>query len=194
VQREDGVARNQRLTATTAVVLIVLLALEGVTILAIEPLLSWHIVVGLLLIPPVALKLAATGYRMLRYYRRSPAYALRGAPPLLLRALAPVVVASTVAVFTTGVALLLAGPDHERLVGLHKLSFVVWLAATGPHVLAHLSKLPRLVLAPGLVRRVALVGASVLAGGVLALGTVSATGGWQRWLDRDDAAAAAAWR
>jgi hypothetical protein len=74
----DGVARNERLTGTTAVVLLVLLAVEGVTILFIRPLLSWHIFVGMLLIPPVAL------------------YVRRGAPPFLLRALAPLVVAATV--------------------------------------------------------------------------------------------------
>ena len=79
---DEGVARNERLTATTAVVLVLLLAVEGVTILAIRPLLSWHVFVGMLLIPPVALKLASTGYRMLRYYGRSPAYVRRGPPPV----------------------------------------------------------------------------------------------------------------
>jgi hypothetical protein len=92
----DGVARNERLTGTTAVVLLVLLAVEGVTILFIRPLLSWHIFVGMLLIPPVALKLATTTYRMARYYRGSLLYVRRGAPPFLLRALAPLVVAATV--------------------------------------------------------------------------------------------------
>ena len=53
----------------------------------------------MLLIPPVALKLASTGYRFWHYYRGSPAYVLRGPPHLLLRLLAPLVVVSTLAVF-----------------------------------------------------------------------------------------------
>jgi hypothetical protein len=189
VEPDDGVARNERLTATTAVVLVLLLAVEGVTILFIRPLLSWHMFVGLLLIPPVALKLGSTGYRMIRYYRRSPAYVRRGPPPLLLRALAPLVIAATVAVFSTGVALLALGPrrGHGMLLGLHKASFVVWLGATGLHVLAHLRRLPGLVLAPGLRTRIAVVGATVAAGGALALGAVSTAGQWHHWVDRDDA-------
>ena len=50
--------------------LLVLLAVEGVTILFLRPLLSVHIFVGMLLIPPVALKLGSTGYRFVRYYQR----------------------------------------------------------------------------------------------------------------------------
>jgi hypothetical protein len=59
--RSGGVEGNARLTATTAVVLLLLLATEGVTLLALRPLLSLHVFVGMLLIPPVALKLGATG-------------------------------------------------------------------------------------------------------------------------------------
>ena len=54
---------NARLTGMTAIVLIVLLAVEGVTILFLRPLLSVHIFVGMLLIPPVLLKLVSTGWR-----------------------------------------------------------------------------------------------------------------------------------
>ena len=70
--------RNERLTATNGVVLIVLLLIEGVTILFLRPLLPVHIFVGILLIPPVVLKLATTGYRMLRYYTGHAAYVDRG--------------------------------------------------------------------------------------------------------------------
>src|SRR2546427_7494947 len=80
-----GTEGNARLTATTGVVLLVLLAIEGVTILAIRPLLSVHVFVGLLLIPPVALKLAAVGYRLLRYYTRAAEYVRKGPPLLLMR-------------------------------------------------------------------------------------------------------------
>ena len=69
-----GTEGNARLIGWTGLVLLVLLAIEGVTILDIRPLLSVHVFVGLLLIPPVALKLAATGYRLLRYYTRAAEY------------------------------------------------------------------------------------------------------------------------
>jgi hypothetical protein len=187
----DGVARNERLTGTTAVALLVLLAVEGVTILFIRPLLSWHIFVGMLLIPPVALKLATTTYRMARYYRGSLLYVQRGPPPFLLRALAPLVVVATVAVFGTGVGLLTLGPSrgHGLLLDLHRVSFFVWLGATGLHVLAHLRSLPGLVLARGLTRRIALVAVTVLAGAALAAATYSHARPWFNRFHHDDAAA-----
>ena len=49
-----GVEGNRRLTTATAVLLLVLLAVEGVTILRLRLLLSVHMFVGMLLIPPVA--------------------------------------------------------------------------------------------------------------------------------------------
>jgi hypothetical protein len=144
---ERGVEGNARLTATTAVVLLVLLAIEGVTILSIGRLLSVHVFVGMLLIPPVALKLGATGWRFFRYYAGDPAYQLKGPPgPFFRFMIAPAVVLSTLVLFGTGVALLVVG--HGGLVlGLHKASFVVWLVVTGVHVLAYVLKLPGLVAA-----------------------------------------------
>src|SRR5436305_2688984 len=59
---------NERLTAASGAVLFLLLAAEGVTILSIGQLLSPHLFIGMLLIPPVALKLASTGWRFARYY------------------------------------------------------------------------------------------------------------------------------
>ena len=173
--------RNERLTATTAVVLIVLLLIEGVTILFLRPLLPVHIFVGMLLIPPVVLKLATTGYRMLRYYTGHAAYVDRGPPHILMRALAPLLVVATVSLLSTGVGLLVLGPHsgHGIVLGLHKLSFIVFLAVAGVHVLAYLPRVPRLVLArAGAARRLALVGASIAAGVVLAGATYSLAGPW----------------
>ena len=76
----QGVERNEQLTAATGVVLIVLLAVEGVTILFLRPLLTMHELVGLILIPPVVLKLGATGYRFVRYYQGQAAMWRRGRP------------------------------------------------------------------------------------------------------------------
>ncbi len=66
--RSGGVEGNDRLTAASGGLLFLLLAAEGVTILFIRPLLSAHVFIGMLLIPPVALKLGSTGWRFLRYY------------------------------------------------------------------------------------------------------------------------------
>jgi hypothetical protein len=125
-------------------VLLILLAPLGVTILRIRPFLSEHMFIGILLIPPVALKMASTGYRFVRYYTADPRYRRKGPPPLALRLLAPIVVVSTVTVFASGVALLLLGPSsHGSLLLIHKASFIAWAAVTAIHVLAHLPDLPR---------------------------------------------------
>jgi hypothetical protein len=138
-----GTSGNERLTAATGALLVVLLAVIGVTILRLRPLLSVHLFVGMLLIPPVALKIASTGYRFVRYYTHDPAYRSKGPPPAILRALAPLVVVTTVIVFASGVALLLIGPSSRAaLLPVHKVSFIAWLAFTGLHVLGHLPGLP----------------------------------------------------
>ena len=179
---------NERLTAASGAVLFLLLAAEGVTILSIGQLLSPHVFIGMLLIPPVALKLASTGWRFARYYRGTREYREKGPPLLPLRLLAPVVVASTVAVFATGVALLVLGPSGRGLVlTLHKASFIVWIAATGVHVLAYVWRVPRLAFAdwrPGasavsgaLARRL-LIGGAVAAGAILAVTTMQYASPW----------------
>jgi hypothetical protein len=130
-----GSEGNARLTATTGLVLLALLAVEGVTILDIRPLLSVHVFVGLLLIPPVALKLAATGYRFVRYYKRAAEYVRKEPPLLLMRMLvAPRLIAATLVVFGTGVTLLAVGPGGGIVLELHQASFFVWLVAFGVHV------------------------------------------------------------
>jgi hypothetical protein len=141
----DPTARNERLTATTATVLLVLLAVEGFTILSVQQLLSVHIVVGLLLIPPVGLKLVSTAYRFTRYYTGNAAYVAKGPPHIIMRLIAPLLVVSTLTVFGTGVALLALGPDNHRdlVLGLHKVSFVVWFVVTSLHVLVYAPRLPR---------------------------------------------------
>jgi hypothetical protein len=138
-----GPAGNEQLTAATGVVLLVLLAVLGVTILRIGQLLNVHMFLGMLLIGPVALKIASTGYRFIRYYTADPPYRRKGPPSNEMRLLAPLVVVSTVVVFASGVALLVAGPSSRgTLLPLHKVSFAIWLLATGVHVLGHLAEMP----------------------------------------------------
>ena len=192
--RAGGVDGNERLTAATAVVLVVLLAALGITILSIHALIWWHFLLGMLLIPPVLLKLASTGWRFVRYYRGSREYVRRGPPLLPLRLMAPLVIAATLVVFGTGVALLAVGPQGGFLVGLHKASFVVWFFVTAVHVLAHLRSIPRLVGAdwrgrpvpsethvPGTAWRRLLLAGSIVAGAVLAIATVRYAHPWMHW-------------
>jgi len=192
-RRTGDPAGNERLTGGAAATLFALLAAEGVTVLFLRPLFPAHVFIGMLLIPPVALKLGSTGWRFVRYYGGDPEYRRSGPPLLPLRLLAPVVVASTLGVLATGVALLVIGPAGGIVLGLHKASFAVWLVATGIHVLAYVSRVPRLALADwrparrggalggSRSRRAALAGALV-AGAILAVATVQYAQPWTHWL------------
>ena len=84
-----GPEGNARLTGATAALLLVLLAAEGLTVLQVRSLLTPHVAIGMVLIPFVAVKIASTGWRMVRYYQGDATYRARGAPPLLLRLLGP---------------------------------------------------------------------------------------------------------
>jgi hypothetical protein len=161
--RHGGPAGNERLTGSTGALLLVLLAVEGLTVLSLRSLLSLHIFIGVLLIPPVLLKVASTGFRFVRYYTGDGPYVRKGPPALLMRALGPVIVVSSVVLLATGIALLVIGPGDGPIRGIHKLSFIVLFAALGLHVLAYLRKLPALVTADWR-RRTRLVGASARRG------------------------------
>ena len=80
-RRLGGARGNSLLTSLTAAVLLVLLAVEGATIPLIHQLLSLHVFLGLLLLGPVAFKLASTGYRFLRYYGGRADYVSLGPRP-----------------------------------------------------------------------------------------------------------------
>lgn len=170
-------AGNRQLTAAAAILLLALLAVEGVTLLNLQALMSVHAFVGVLLIPVVALKLGSVGWRMLSYYLGRAEYVEAGPPNVALRVvIGPVIMASTVLLLATGVALLALNRTAGTLVLLHQASFVVWLGATGIHVLAHIAKLGRALTqrSPGVLGRGALVGATVLASGALAVATLPA--------------------
>jgi hypothetical protein len=181
------VEANARLTAATAAVLLVLLAIEGVTVVRIHQLLTWHVVVGMILVPPVLVKMGSTGWRFARYYAGHPAYREKGPPAPLLRLLGPFVVMLTVVMLASGIALLL--DPHGlggRLLLVHKASFVLWFGAMTIHVLGHLAETGRLAardwrprtrsLAPGARARTLLLVVSLAVGvalGVALLGRVA---------------------
>ena len=141
-----GTEGNERLTTLTGLILIVLLAALGITILRIGQLLWLHLFLGLLLLGPVALKMGSTGYRFMRYYTGDPTYRRKGPPAPVLRILAPAVIGLTLIVFLSGVALLLIGPSSRHyLLLLHKASFILWLGAMAVHVFGHLPELTRML-------------------------------------------------
>lgn len=171
-------AANERLTALAGATLLVLLAIEGVTLLFLRPLLSVHVFVGLLLVLPVALKLGSTGWRAIRYYRGDRSIT---PPRLLLRLLAPVLVLSTVTVLGTGIAVIALGPRHAGIaLTLHKASFIVWGPIFGVHVLAYVWRVPRLALASAWTQRAAVAA-------VLAIAVVATVSGYDALhVDADD--------
>jgi hypothetical protein len=177
VRRFGGSAANEQLTAIIAAVLLPLLVAEGATLLNIRALLTVHAFIGMLLVPVVALKLASAGWRMVRYYTGSEEYVLRGPPQLAIRlVVAPVLVASTVLLFATGVALLAVDETEGMLVGLHKASFVVWAGAVGVHFLTRIGLVWRALTrrVPALTFRMAAATLSVVAGVAVATATLPA--------------------
>jgi hypothetical protein len=189
---DDGPRGNERLTAWTGALLIVLLAVEGLTILRIHAFVVPHIAVGMVLVAAVLLKIGSTSYRFVRYYTGSAAYRRKGPPRPLLRVLGPLVVVSTVAVLASGIALLAFDPGSstaDRLLQLHKASFIVWFAVMTVHVLTYIWRIPGLLgaelqpsranLRPaGFVVRLGLVVGACTAGIVLAVVTAHLGHSW----------------
>jgi hypothetical protein len=188
--RTAGPEGNARLTALTGAALMVLLAIEGITLISLRSMISWHIFVGLLLVPVVALKLGSTGYKIYRYYTRRAEYVEAGPPHLLLRLLGPVVAASTIALLATGILLIAEKPGDGLTLLLHKASFVVWVGAFGVHTLAHLGPLPRALRSDlggrdevaGSRRRLLLVAGAVVIGAIAAVALLPQGAAWVHWL------------
>ncbi len=143
--KTGGAAGNEKLTAMTGSVLLILLAVEGLTILRIHALLTVHFFVGMLLIGPVLLKMSSTGYRFVRYYTGSAPYVRKGPPAIILRLLGPVVMATSVGVIGTGVGLAFLGPGNSLWLLAHKAFFIIWFGAMAIHVLWYAPRLPRLL-------------------------------------------------
>ena len=143
----NGTASNERLTAAAGAVLFVLLLIEGLTLLRIGSLMTPHVVLGLILVPPVLIKLGSTSWRFMRYYTRHPEFVRKGPPKPVLRVLAPVLVASTVVLFASGIALVVIHHPYGWLAVVHRYVFLLWFAALAIHVLYYMWQVP------GLLRR-----------------------------------------
>ncbi len=133
---------NERLTAAVGVLLLVPILVELATIfLGVHTFMSLHVFIGLALIPPVLLKLGSTAWRFARYYTRSRPYVAHGPPQLAMRLLAPLLVAATVILFSSGVAMgILHGHALEIARRLHGPASVIWLVLIGVHVLVYLKR------------------------------------------------------
>ena len=133
-------ALNRQLTSLTGTLLLPLLGLVFLTGLAMD--MFWHIhyVIGFVLIPVVALKLVATGYRAVSYYAGRGAYRAAGPPEVLLRLLAPVLASSAVMALVTGVLLWAQHSRSGTLSTLHTDSAAVCAGTVGIHVLAYLPR------------------------------------------------------
>src|SRR5262249_1536712 len=134
----SGVEGNARLTGLNGVLLVVLLAVEGATILRIRQLISVHVYVGVLLVGPVLLKCASTSTGSSGTTPVREPTGRRGRPADAAGTRSP------------------RHPDHVRsvrhrrrpargaarpcrlLLTAHKASFVVWFAVMTVHVRGHI--------------------------------------------------------
>lgn len=192
-----GPAGNALLTAWTALVLLVGSLAELLTLIDVNGLLSWHVAVGALLVPPALTKTASTGWRIVRYYAGATTYRLAGPPPMLLRLLGPLVVVSTLGLLGSGVLLVLVGEfrAHRPLldvvgfrvdwVTLHQGFFGVWLVATGLHLLGRIvpalritMMTPHRISVPGSWARWLVLGVMAVSAAALAVALVHADGSW----------------
>lgn len=195
--RTGGPAGNAVLTAWTGLVLLVLSIGELLTLFDVRGLISWHVALGALLIPPALLKTASTGWRMVRYYAGDAPYQQAGPPPILLRLLGPLVVVSTLGLLATGTLLVILGQDTSRTdlftllgfrvgwVTLHQGAFIVWGGATGLHLIGRIVPALRIVSPsgeprriPGRTTRFALIGLALALAAGLAVLLVHGEGSW----------------
>ena len=194
-----GPAGNAVLTAWTGLILLVLSVAELLTLFDVRGLISWHVAIGALLVPPALVKTGTTGWRIIRYYRGDAPYLQAGPPSTVMRLLGPLVVFSTLALLGSGVVLVVLGEQQSRQavatalgfrvdwITVHQAAFAVWATATGLHLLGRIVPALRLtVLAdrarqvPGGLRRGWVLGLATVAAAVLAVVLVAAQGNWGR--------------
>lgn len=181
--RAAGSHGNEVLTSAVAVGLLLLIGVQLVTVLALGSLIEVHLFVGVVLLGPLALKLASAGCRFARYYGGSAEYREKGPPRMILRATAPIFVAATIGLFATGVLMLLDGEAEGTVRDLHVVSFWAFLGCLALHALLNGREVLRHVRREWMGRaheRVALAGvratlllASILGGVLVAVALLS---------------------
>jgi hypothetical protein len=185
---EAGVEGNARMTGALGALLLVALAVEGVTVPSVRQMFTLHVFLGLFVIPLVCLKLATTGYRFFHYYRGTAAYRRKGPPHPVLRISAPVLILATISLLGTGIVMLAVGPQHsDTWLTVHQASFIVWVAVTTVHVLGHARETWRLTAgemrdSPHVPRRGArttLVACSLAVGLTIGVASLGWTSAWK---------------
>ena len=201
-----GVEGNRRLTSIFGIVMLVLLTVQVLSALWFA-LMSYnidtpggpvfwlvrpvHFFTGFLLFPLIGVKLASVGWRFTRYYTRSEPYRVKGAPQIVMRMLAPLLLATTVVLFASGVAM---GFLHGRALAvarnLHGPASVIWLVLVGVHVLVYFKRAlvsSKEDLEPtsraevrGARARTYVIAAAIVAGVVLGVATLPVRGHWLR--------------
>lgn len=143
---------NARLTASTGAVLLVLFAVQvGTVVVSVRSHVTFHVVVGLLLVPPLLVKIVSVSSRFLGYYRRDPAYRRKGPPTPALRLLGPLLLAVTIVLFVSGIILVVAptafGGPRGVMFHVHDVSFYLWLLLVIGHLVGHRHDVRRLATA-----------------------------------------------
>jgi hypothetical protein len=178
-------AGNARLTGSTGLVLLLLFAVQvGTVVIGVKTHVTLHVFVGLLLVPPLLTKIASVARRFIGYYRHERAYQRRGAPPLPLRVLGPVLLGTTLLLFITGITEFLA--PTVVVSKIHDVSAYLWLVLVLAHLAGHGRDIRRTAIrdwlpraraaVPGAALRQAAILASLAAGLALALALVSHVG------------------
>jgi hypothetical protein len=185
---------NARLTASTSAVLLALLGIEVSTVLiSVKSHLTLHVMAGLILVPPLLVKIASVSWRFIRYYRYDAEYRRKGPPAPVLRILGPVLLIVTLVLFVSGITLLLApgafGGPRGVMYKIHDLSFYAWMLLILAHLAGHARELRRLAprdwvrrtraAVPGALIRQSIVLAAFAAGLALALSLVGHVGTFQ---------------
>jgi hypothetical protein len=132
-----------RLLSLLGVVLFFGLAVEGLTVLSIGRMVALHIILGMVLVPLMIYKITVATYRFAMYYLGARDFKRAGPPELLLRAIGPILVLSTLVMLASGIVLAFLPPSSEAVVlwrYIHQVSFIIWFALLAIHVLAYLRR------------------------------------------------------
>ncbi len=185
-------AGNARLVAISGAAILLLLPIPYATALFLDALWQVHYFSALLLIPLIIVKLGATAWRALGYYRGDGGYRGDGPPHPMPRLTAPILVAATVVLFGSGVVMMFGTSRFGPWSTIHNGAAIVFTGALGLHLLAHLwdtpaeaaaDVAPALVAAPahavpGARRRVAATVAAFAIGITVAAAAIPV----ERWL------------
>lgn len=188
MRAEEGVEGNARMTALLGVVLLIAFLAEGVTALSVNQLFTWHVFIGLLIVPVVCAKLATTGYRFFHYYKGTVSYRRKGSPHPILRITAPLLVLSTISLLAAGIIALAVGPRHaDTWITIHQGSAIAWASLVAVHLIGHAVETWRLTTAevhatPPIPRRgarTAVVAVGLMLGLILGIASLGWTDAWK---------------